>query len=101
MNTKILIAVLITVFSLSTITYAQKDKSKEKKKTEQVVIKVGMHCQSCANRITENLLNEKGIRRVNANVQKQTVSVAYRPEIIDKEKIVKIIQDLGYKITED
>jgi len=99
MKTKILVAVLLMVFSLSTTTYAQKDKSKEKKKTEKVELIVNMHCQNCANRITENLLNEKGIRRVNANAAEKTVIITYRPTEIDKEKIIALIKELGYTVS--
>ncbi len=89
---------LVMLMSIMTISFAQ-DQQK-KKKFETVTFSCNMHCVSCEKKIEHNISFEKGVRDVQADVTKHTVTVQYRPNKNDKESIKKAIEKLGYKVTE-
>lgn len=58
---------------------------------------VGMSCASCSARIERTLLKTKGVISAPVNLVAERVFVEYDERKISKEKIIKIIDDLGYK----
>lgn len=55
-----------------------------------------MHCASCENKIKENLRFERGVKAIDTNVGKQTVTVKYDADKTDVEKILKGFTRFGY-----
>ncbi len=56
----------------------------------------GMHCASCANKIETALLKKSGVTKAVVNFATQKAMVEYDEEMVQKEKLAKVITDLGY-----
>lgn len=56
-----------------------------------------MWCPSCAQVIHLILLREKGIRLCVVDYSTDLAAIEYTPRLISKEKVIKIIQQLGYE----
>ena len=76
---------------------------KPRKKKLQAVIATkvfavdGMHCEKCANRVTEVVNDIPGVAGV-VNLKKGTVTVSYEQEVPD-EQIKTKLQRVGYTVT--
>ncbi len=55
-----------------------------------------MHCESCENRIKNNIRFEKGIKRIETNVEEQTVTIKYDAEKTTPENIQEGFKKIGY-----
>ena len=77
---------------------------KPRKKKLQAVIATkvftvdGMHCEKCANRVTEVVNDITGVAGV-VDLKKGIVTVSYEQEVAD-EKIKARIERVGYTVTE-
>lgn len=62
-----------------------------------------MHCESCENKIKNNLRFEKGIEMVETSIEKQTVTITYNAKKNNAETIAKSFAKFGYtaKIVSD
>ena len=56
-----------------------------------------MWCPSCAQVIHLILLREKGVRHCTVDYSTDLASIEYTPRLISKEKILRVIQQLGYQ----
>ena len=79
------------------------DYKPRKKKLKNVIatktfVVDGMHCEKCANRVTEVVNDIPGASGV-VNLKKGTVTVSYEQEISDEQIIVKI-ERVGYTVKE-
>ncbi len=84
--------IIVIVFLLVTIgSFAQ-----EKKITE-IKLSCDIECQKCANKIKHQLAFTKGVKYIETNIEKQTVTIKYRTNKTDKNKILKSLQEIGYK----
>lgn len=59
----------------------------------------GMHCESCAAEIKEALKTTAGVGSADVTLRGKTAAVEYDDAIIQRETIIKKIQDLGYQAT--
>lgn len=77
-------------------------KPRKKKLKTVIAAKVfaveGMHCEKCANRVTEVVNDIPGVAGV-VNLKKGTVTVSYEQEVPD-EQIKAKLQRVGYTVTE-
>ncbi len=75
--------------------------SREIKGRERVLLSVpGIHCQGCVDRIRDHLTRQKGIRKVEGDPTKKTISVAFERQKIKKEEIKEAIAKLGYALAD-
>lgn len=79
------------------------DYKPRKKKLKNVIatktfVVDGMHCEKCANRVTEVVNDIPGASGV-VNLKKGTVTVAYEQEVPDDQIIAKI-ERVGYTVKE-
>jgi Cu2+-exporting ATPase len=58
----------------------------------------GMSCASCAGSIETMLAAQKGVESAAVNLASEQVVVEYDPESITLEQIVKVVDDLGFRI---
>ena len=76
-------------------------KPRKKKLKNVIATKVfavdGMHCEKCANRVTEVVNDIPGVAGV-VNLKKGTVTVSYEQEVPD-EQIRAKLQRVGYTVT--
>jgi len=56
-----------------------------------------MHCASCASNIEKKLKNEKGVINASVSYSAGRSSVDYDPKKINEQKVVGIINKMGYK----
>lgn len=58
----------------------------------------GMRCVMCAKAIEDNLKRLSGIIDVSVNFANETAFVKYDPSKITLEKIIEVIENMGYKV---
>lgn len=68
----------------------------QKKATKTVTFNVGLHCQNCVKKVKENISFEKGVKALEVNLEKKTVTVTYDPAKTDEATLKKAIEKLGY-----
>jgi P-type Cu+ transporter len=59
----------------------------------------GMHCESCAVEIKETLETTAGVRRADVTFNGKTANVEYDDGVVQRQTLIKKIQDLGYQAT--
>lgn len=59
----------------------------------------GMHCASCAQKISKELNKFEGINNVNVNIATNKAYFTYNPLRVDKKDIVDAIERIGYGAT--
>lgn len=69
-------------------------------KTVVVTTTPQMHCESCENKIKGNLRFEKGVKGIETNVEKQTVTIKYDADKTTPEKLMKSFEKFGYSARE-
>jgi Cu+-exporting ATPase len=69
---------------------------------ERKVLKIsGMHCASCAALIETTLKRTEGVKTANVNFTTEKLYLEFDPIEISIARIKKIIEDLGYKASEE
>lgn len=58
----------------------------------------GMHCASCVTVIEKSLKKNQGVIEAIVNLANENVVVSYTPDLIDENKIIKSIEQSGYKV---
>ena len=87
---------LFTMLMLSaTLTVSAKDI-----KTLVVTTVPQMHCENCEKKIKGNIRFEKGIKTIETNVERQTVTITYDADKTTPENIIQGFQKIGYQATE-
>ncbi len=82
----------------SSTSMTQKKTPKQNGRYKTVVYKVSLDCESCKEKLVENISFEKGVRALSISLQEQTVKVTYDARKTDSLTIEKAINKLGYKI---
>ena len=57
----------------------------------------GMTCDNCRERIEKGLRTKKGVNKVSVDFSKEVANIIYDENKISKEKIIKVISNLGYE----
>lgn len=57
-----------------------------------------MHCQNCENRIKNGVRFVKGVKKIETNVEQQTVTIKYDADKTTTENIKKGFQKIGYEV---
>ena len=55
-----------------------------------------MHCENCENKIKKNMRFEKGVKRVETNIEKQEVTITYDPSKNTVEGLQAGMKKIGY-----
>ena len=58
-----------------------------------------MRCVNCENKIKENLRFEKGVKAIETNLEKQTVTVTYDADKTNVDNIIKGFAKIKYQAT--
>lgn len=64
-----------------------------------VTFLVSMSCENCKNRIEKNLAYEKGVKNLEVDLSKKTVTIEYDTEKTTPDDLKSAIQNLGYTAT--
>lgn len=59
-----------------------------------------MHCESCEDKIKNNMRLEKGIKGIETNISRQEVTLTYDADKTTPEKLIKGFEKIGYTATE-
>ena len=106
--TAILSALMLTTFTFSAIaagnTAATAETSasmqnKKKAEIKEVVFNVGLHCENCVKKVTENISFEKGVKDLKVSLEDQTVTVKFDAAKTSEETLKAAIQKLGYPVS--
>lgn len=60
----------------------------------------GMHCTSCSLNIDGELEETEGVISVQTSYAKSQTTINFDPVRVKKEKLVEVIEKLGYKVGE-
>lgn len=85
---------LLLTLALCAITSFAKDI-----KTIVVTPNPQMHCESCENKIKNNMRFEKGIKGIETNISRQEVTLTYDADKTTPEKLMKGFEKFGYTAT--
>ncbi|MGL4993281.1 MAG: heavy-metal-associated domain-containing protein [Bacteroidales bacterium] len=96
MKTAIL-ALLILIGASATQATAQNKKTKK----ESVTFITDLHCQDCVNKITKNIAFEKGVTDIRCDLKSDKVTIDYRADRTDKQKLADAMKKIGYTTTID
>lgn len=96
MKTHKIITTMLALMALVVATTGTLYGQKADKKTETVEIKSSVVCGMCEERVKKDLAFEKGVKDVAVNLETKVISVTYRTDKTDKEKIKKAITNIGY-----
>lgn len=88
-------AFIITALALTSLSAAAKDI-----KTVVFTTQPQMHCQKCEQKIKGNVRFVKGVKKIDTNVEKQTVTIEYDAEKTTTEKIAAGFKKIGYEVKE-
>ena len=58
-----------------------------------------IHCESCVNKIKNNLRFEKGVKAINPDLQTKLVTIQYDSEKTNPENLIKAFAKIKYKAT--
>lgn len=72
--------------------------ARDKVELVTVVYSVGLHCNNCKKKVENNIAFEKGVKDLQVNLEEKTVTVTYRTDKTDSEKIKEAIEKLGYTV---
>ena len=56
-----------------------------------------MHCQKCETKIKKNMRFEKGVRKVETDLEKQHVTITYDPRKTDVKGLQEGMKNIGYE----
>ncbi len=69
--------------------------------TKQLKLKIGgMHCASCVSSINKTLTKQEGVTESRINLALNSAHIDYNPSVVDNNRIISIIKELGYEATE-
>ncbi|MBR1792713.1 MAG: heavy-metal-associated domain-containing protein [Bacteroidales bacterium] len=82
--------ILTVLLMLSTLSFSKDIKTLVVTTTPQ------MHCTSCENKIKGNLRFEKGVKRIETSIEKQTVTIQYDASKTTEENLIQAFTKIGY-----
>lgn len=106
--TAILSALMLTTFTFSafaadntaaTMETSASMQKKKKAEIKEVVFNVGLHCENCVKKVTENISFEKGVKDLKVSLEDQTVTVKFDAAKTSEETLRAAIQKLGYPVS--
>ncbi|MBR6250687.1 MAG: cation transporter [Bacteroidales bacterium] len=69
-------------------------------KTVVVTTTPQMHCESCENKIKGNLRFERGVKKIETNIDNQTVTITYDADKTTVQKLIEGFAKFGYTAKE-
>jgi len=99
MKSNLMKLVMLVIFGLSSLTgFSQEDK-KETKKTDvkTVCFKSNLTCHGCVNEVKEAVTYEKGVKDLKVDLNTNLITITYKTNKTDEEKLQKSITKLGYE----
>jgi len=83
---------VVMLFSFAGLSAQTKDNNREK-----IVFNVYMDCNNCKAKIEKNIAFEKGVKDLDADLEKQTVAVTYDKRRTDVKTLQTAFKKLGFE----
>ncbi|GHT05124.1 hypothetical protein AGMMS49525_12160 [Bacteroidia bacterium] len=96
MNKLVIIGVLL--FGIAGVVLAQKNNTKSENVTTVFDVQT-MHGDHCKQRIEGNIAFEKGVKDLQVDLKKNTVTVTYELQKISEKQLIDAFKKLGYTAT--
>ncbi len=97
MKTKLLLLVVLLLGScLATQVFAQDVKQEKKKGKETITFQVdGLFCKNCQAKVEKNIAFEKGVTDLKCDLINKTVTITYKTDKTNPEKLAKAFEKIG------
>ena len=102
---KLLLIIVLAVATVCSAQTAQQSKSQEKGKAKEyktVVFTTSpeMHCANCEKKIKDNIRFERGIKSIDTNLEKKTVTIQYDADKTSVDAIKEGFKKIKYEAQE-
>jgi copper chaperone CopZ len=87
----ILSAMILTIY-----VKAQDTTEIQEKTVQKIEIQTSAQCELCKERIEKNMAFEKGVKFVELNLETKVLTLKYRTDKTDPEKLKKALSKIGY-----
>lgn len=71
---------------------------KKKREVKDVTFNVYLHCESCVEKVQENIAFEKGVKGLEVSLENQTVAIKYDAAKTSEAQLKEAIEELGYPV---
>lgn len=88
--------ITIAIAAIMALSFASVDASAQKKQLQEVTFSCNLHCNSCVNKVKENISFEKGVKDLKVSLDEQSIYVKFDPSKTSVEKLQNAIGKLGY-----
>ena len=88
--------VFASLFLLSTGLYAQDAQKEKDKSVSKIEIKTSAQCEMCKERLEKDMAFEKGVKFVELDLETKVLTIKYRNDKTDAEKLKKAVSKIGY-----
>ena len=88
--------IIIAIAAIMALSFASVDASAQKKQLQEVTFSCNLHCNSCVNKVKENISFEKGVKDLKVSLDEQSIYVKFDPSKTSVEKLQNAIGKLGY-----
>jgi periplasmic mercuric ion binding protein len=95
MRSKLSALIALLILSVSVTAQIKNDVTKK-----EVTFIVNMHCSACKEKIEKYIPMERGVKDIKVDLEKKEVTVIYKPNKTNVEKLKKAIEELGYSCKE-
>ena len=92
---KTILKSVFLVFALVLI--SQPEAIAKKKEVKEITIQSDFTCGGCKAKIEHNIKFEKGVTAISADLKTMTITISYRTDKTNPEKLREAISKLGYK----
>jgi len=87
---------IITVMCSLLVAIVFVTKAQAQNGTDTLKLKADVTCQSCKNKIEKNMAYEKGVTMVNADIDKDIVTVVYKLDKTNPDALSAALTKIGY-----
>ena len=87
------------VFIYSTVSFSaisQEAEVKSTKKIQKIEIQTSAQCTICKDQIEKDMAFEKGVKSVDLDLETKILTVEYRTDKIDPDKLREAVSKIGY-----
>ncbi len=93
----LILTAILFVFTTNVFSQEDTKQEKKKKKISEVSLVCKMDCGNCANEVKKQLAFTKGVKFVETDYEKNTITVKYRNDKTDTDKIIASLAEIDYK----
>lgn len=86
---KIITLIAIVMFSVAGM-------AQEQDNTEKITIKTSVVCKMCKDRVEHDMAYEKGVKEVTVDLETKEVTISYRTDKTNPDKLREAISKIGY-----